>query len=88
MRRPDRTETGFRGVQVRRAACVALLAAAPLLHAQDDTLGAAEAMVKDGRYRQAYELLAPSEAAHADEQSGVTLAPTADGAQLVWAGSF
>jgi hypothetical protein len=24
----------------------------------------------------------------ADEQSGVTLAPTADGAQLVWAGSF
>lgn len=67
MRRPDRRESGFRGVQVRRAACAALLVAAPVLHAQDDTLGAAGAMVKAGQYGQAYEVLAPMEAAHGDD---------------------
>ena len=67
MRRSDRSGAGFRGVQARRSACALLLAAMPLLHAQEDPLGAAEAMVKDGRYGPAFELLAPMESSRVDD---------------------
>ncbi|HZX76204.1 tetratricopeptide repeat protein [Lysobacter sp.] len=67
MRRPYRTGNGFRVVQARCAACAVLLASMSLLHAQEDTLGAAEAMVKNRQYGQAYELLAPMGSSRADD---------------------
>lgn len=60
MRRPHR-------FGARCAACAVLLATVSLLHAQDDTLQAAEALVADGRYDLAYELLARMEASRPDD---------------------
>lgn len=53
---------------LRCIACMALLASAGLLHAQDDaTLSGAQTMLRQGQYVQAYELLAPLEASRGDD---------------------
>lgn len=54
----------------RCTACAALLAIVPLfLHAQEDALFSAEALVREGEYAQAHALLAPLEATNAEDPS-------------------
>lgn len=51
----------------RIAACLTALAIGGSLHAQDSSLKDAEALVQQGQYQQAYDLLAPLEATRSDD---------------------
>ena len=60
--RPCRPASGW-----RIATCVALLACACALHAQDDSLAKAESLVGNEQYQEAYDLLAPLESTHPED---------------------